>query len=219
MTDAVIPSGYIRSVLGPRDDVLDAILRNSLLQERMPPIQVDDNSGRVLQLLTMIHAPERVLEIGALFGYSTIYIARGLPPGGRLTSIEIDADAAALAQRNLDTAGMSDRTDVEVGCAVEYLSALPPESVDMVFIDGSKRDYPEYLKWAFRALRPGALLIADDAFAHADYAEGGDSSQNEAELKGIRTYNHVVGRSTKMYSAFIGTAHGLLVSRKSETGQ
>ncbi len=206
-------AGYIRSVLGPRDPVLDEVLRTSLATFRMPTIQVDDNAGRVLQLLTKMHRPARVLEIGTLFGYSAIHIARGLPEGGRLTTLEIDPAAAELARRNLAHAGVGDRVDVVVADAADYLLTVPPRSIGMLFIDADKKSYATYLKYGFPLLEPGGLLVADDAFARGDYS--GESEADAAadrEVKGILTYARAVGRSPRLFSAFVGTTNGLLVS-------
>jgi len=212
------PAGYVRSMLGPRDEVLDQILRRSLAAQ-MPTIQIDDNAGRLLQLLTMVHAPRLVIEIGTLFGYSTIYIARGLPPGGRIITLEVDPIAAGLARQNVDAAGVGDLVDIVVGDAADYLTTAEPESVGMLFIDADKKSYPTYLKLAFPLLEAGGLMIADDAFASGDFA--GEAEQGEAgdrEIKGICGYARAVGRSPRLFSAFAGTEHGMLISYKQKAG-
>ena len=93
----VIPSGYIRAMLGPREEVLDSVLKDSLLGHGLRPMHIDDNAARVLQLLTLIRRPSRVIEIGTFFGYSAIHIARGLPAGGRLVTLEADPELAGSA--------------------------------------------------------------------------------------------------------------------------
>jgi predicted O-methyltransferase YrrM len=202
-------------VLGPREPLLDDILRSSLLEDRMPTIQVDDNAGRILELLTALRRPRHAVEIGTLFGYSAIHLARGLPPDGRLTTLEIDPHAAAVARRNLATAGLADRVDVVVGDAAEHLRTIPPGTVGLVFIDGDKRSYPDHLKLAFPLLEPGGLLIADDAYAVGDYtAEAVPGADAGAEARAIQTYARAVGRSPLLRSAFLGGENGLLVGAR-----
>lgn len=162
---STVLTDYIRSLAGPREEILDEILRDAILREGMPSIQVDDNEARVLQLLTMLLRPRRVIEVGTLFGYSTIHIARGIPEGGKLISLEVDPHAASLAQRYVEQAGVEDRVEIMVGDAAELLSGMERDSVDMIFIDADKKSYPDYLKACFPLLRPGGLLVADDAFA------------------------------------------------------
>lgn len=190
--------------------MLDKILRESLLGHGLRPMQIDDNAARVLQLVTQIHRPERVIEVGTFFGYSAIHIARGLPENGRLTTLEIDGDVAELARRNLAAAGVEDQVDVVVGPADEYLRQVEPASIDMIFIDADKAAYPEYLKLCFPLLRPGGLLIADDAYATGDFS----TEDGEASEGAIHTYNRAISRSPLLFSAFIGTNNGLLVSYK-----
>jgi caffeoyl-CoA O-methyltransferase len=210
-------SAYVRNVLGPREAVMDAILRSSLLEHRMPTIQVDDNAARVLQLLVSLRSPRHALEIGTLFGWSTIHIARGLGPGGRVTTLEVDPQAAALARQNIERAGMADRVEVVEASAAEYIPTLEPASVGFVFIDGDKLEYPLYLKLCFPLLEPDGLLVADDAFAGGDYAAEGDGEDGAACADAIRTYARAVGRSPLLESCFIGTDTGLLVSRRRGT--
>ncbi len=203
-------SAYERALFGARDSTLETVLRRSLLEERFETIQIDDGAGRILQLLMLIHKPMRVIEIGTLFGYSTIHIARALPEGGRLTGLEFDPRAANAARRNLDAAGLSDRVEIIEVDALEHLAELPDGVLDMAFIDGEKSDYPLYLKALARKLRSGALLIADDAFADGPYnaALGGMAR----EATGIHTYNRAVAGSSHFFSALIPTETGLMVS-------
>lgn len=210
MSKAAERSAYERAVFGARDHALDTVLRRSLLEERFETIQIDDGAGRILQLLTLLHKPMRVVEIGTLFGYSAIHIARALPEGGRLTGLEIDPRAANASRRNLEAAGLSDRVEIIEVDAVEHLAELPDGVLDMAFVDGEKSDYPSYLKALARKLRSGALLIADDAFADGSYdaAYGG----TVLEATGIHTYNRAVAASSYFFSALIPTETGLMVS-------
>ncbi|MET9914238.1 O-methyltransferase [Streptomyces sp. NPDC006476] len=213
MTDS--PASYIRSMLGPRDAALDSVLRDALLSRDLPAIQIDDNGARMLQMLTMLHQPRLVVEVGTLFGYSAIHIARGLPPGGRLVTIDNDPQATALCRKYLNEAGVGDRVEAVTADASEYLATLEPESVDMVFIDADKKSYPLYLKLCFPLLRSGGLLVADDVAPGGDFSgESEDGADPSRETKAITTYVGAVARSNRLFSAFVGSTHGLLVSYK-----
>jgi predicted O-methyltransferase YrrM len=206
---------YVRAVSGPRPEVLDEILRDALLKRGLRPMQIDDNAAKILQLLTHIHRPQHVLEIGTYFGYSTIHLARGLPAGGRVTSLELDPEIAALAVRYLERAGVADRVEVIVGPAGDHLATMEPDSVDMLFIDADKRSYPEYLKLCFGLVRSGGLILADDAFAQGNYApERVPDGPLDGEMRAITTYNRAVMRSPRLVSAVIGTNNGLMASYK-----
>ncbi|WP_326821665.1 O-methyltransferase [Streptosporangium sp. NBC_01756] len=212
---STVLTDYIRSLAGPREEILDEILRDAILREGMPSIQVDDNEARVLQLLTMLLRPRRVIEVGTLFGYSTIHIARGIPEGGKLISLEVDPHAASLAQRYVEQAGVEDRVEIMVGDAAELLSGMERDSVDMIFIDADKKSYPDYLKACFPLLRPGGLLVADDAFAQGDFsAESEAGAPPDREFRAINTYNRAVMRSNRLFSALVGTKNGLMISYK-----
>ena len=208
------PARYVRAISPPREEVLDRILRDSLLDNRLRPMQVDDNAARVLQLLTVLHRPRQVVEIGTYFGYSAIHIARGLPPGGHLVTLEVDAGLAELARGNLEKVGLADRVEVVVGPAADHLSGLPRESLDMVFIDADKLSYPTYLKLCFPLLRRGGVLVADDAFADGDFSSESPDGDGAAAARAINSYNLAAARSPRMLSAFIGTNTGFLVSYK-----
>lgn len=211
----MMPTSYIKTILGPREKLLDKIMREALLGHGLPPMQVDDNAARFLQLLTMIHQPLHVIEVGTFFGYSSIHIARGLPEGGRLVTLEIDSRAAELARQNLEAAGLGDRVDVVVGDAADYLAQVQQKTIDMIFIDADKRNYPTYLKLCFPLLRVGGILVADDAFAHGNFSgEVHDEGDGSTEIRAINTYNRAVGKSPHLFSVFVGTNNGMLVSYK-----
>lgn len=209
------PQEYVRAVSGPRPPLLDGILRDALLDRGLRPMQVDDNAAKVLQLLTLLHAPQHVLEIGTYFGYSTIHLANGLPEDGRVTSLELDPDIAALAVQNLERAGVADRVNVVVGPAADHLATMEPDTVDLLFIDADKRSYPDYLKLCFGLVRSGGLILADDAFALGNYGpEHVEGSAPDAEARAITAYNRAVIRSPRLFSAFVGTNNGLMASYK-----
>ncbi|MFD9002374.1 O-methyltransferase [Streptomyces sp. NPDC059582] len=228
-----LSNGFTRAMLGPRDAVLDEVLRRSLGAAGLPTLHVDDNAGRLLQLLTCLHRPLRVIEIGTLFGYSTIHIARALPPGGTVTTLEIDPAAAKVAAENFALAGVADRVDIVVGDAVDHLATVPPESIGMLFIDADKKSYTRYLKYGFPLLEPGGLLVADDVLARGDYSAessdagagakadadtdadtDADADAGSREVAALTAYTRAVGRSPRLLSAFAGTENGLLISRK-----
>jgi len=209
-TIAANRQAYMRAVLGDRDDMLERILRHALLERRCPTIQIDDNAGRILQFLTLVHKPKLVVEIGSLFGYSTVHIARGLPAGGRVVGLEIDKESAATARASIAIAGVSDRAEIVEVDALDYLRTLDDEVVDMVFIDADKKAYPDYLKSVVSKLRRGGLIVADDAFADGPYLDDEDAAQR----LGIRKYNQAIGRASGFFSTFVGTETGLMMSIK-----
>ncbi|MFC9718363.1 O-methyltransferase [Micrococcus luteus] len=204
---------YLRSITGSRDSVLDQILRSAILDKGLPSIQVDDDEARILQLLTGLLQPQKCIELGTLFGYSAIHIARGLPPGGKLVSVEQDPDMARVARENICAAGVDDRVEIVIADAAEYLKTIPNKSIDLVFIDADKKNYPKYLKLSYPLLREGGLLIADDAFGSGDFSDetGGGIAEIEAH-RAIDTYNRAVMRSERLFSCMLGTKNGLMVS-------
>lgn len=131
----------------------------------LPAIQIGPSEGRLLELLVKLVQAKRVVEVGTLCGYSTIRMARALPPDGRLWSIELDTHHAEVARENIAQAGLASRVDVIVGPAADRLPDLTAQGpFDIVFIDADKENYPLYGRWAAANLRRGGLLIADNAY-------------------------------------------------------
>jgi predicted O-methyltransferase YrrM len=154
----------LESLLDIDDPVLAATLADSS-QAGLPPIAVSPLQGRLLGSIVRMVGARRILEIGTLGGYSAIWMARALPPEGRLISLEIDAHHAEVARRNLARAGLAGQVEVRLGSAAETLAAMEAHRVepfDLVFIDADKRSNPEYLTVALPLTRPGGVIVVDN---------------------------------------------------------
>lgn len=176
---------FLTGPLGLDDPVLAAALADSEAAG-LPPIQVSPPQGKLLHLLAAAGGARRILEIGTLGGYSTIWLARALPPDGRLVTLELRPRHAEVARANLARAGLADRVEIRVGPATDTLSALVAEAgdpFDLVFVDADKEGYPEYLEWALRLTHPGSLLVFDNV------VRGGrvlDPAPDDSASQGVR---------------------------------
>ncbi|MER7115592.1 O-methyltransferase [Saccharomonospora azurea] len=174
---------YFAQQLAPHDDVLDATQR-SAAEAGLPDIAVAANQGKLLHLLARLVDARRILEIGTLGGYSTIWLARALPADGRVVTIEADPSHADVARRNIERAGLADRVDIRVGKALDVLPTLdsnPP--VDLAFIDADKANNPHYVRWALDLARPGSVIIVDNV------VRGGrvtDADSDDPSVRGTR---------------------------------
>lgn len=166
---------YIGDRLVPHDAALDAALRASD-QAGLPAISVSPSQGKLLHLLAVATGARRVLEIGTLGGYSTIWLARALPPGGRLITLEADPAHAAVARANLARAGLDGVVDVRVGPALDSLPGLAGEApFDLVFVDADKANNAAYLDWSVRLSRPGTLIVIDNVVREGRVADPGSA--------------------------------------------
>ena len=153
---------YIAAKLLGDDDVLAATLVNNA-EQGLPPIDVSAAQGKMLFLLAQISGAKRILEIGTLGGYSTIWLARALPDDGRLVTLELEPHHAAVARENLERAGVSDKVDIRVGPAAGSLAAMAGNApFDFVFIDADKQSNAHYVAEAIRLGRPGATIVVDN---------------------------------------------------------
>ncbi|MFZ3377867.1 MAG: O-methyltransferase [Chthoniobacterales bacterium] len=160
---------FLSNKLGTSDPVLEAALRASA-EAGLPAIQVSANQGRLLQLLAQTQGARRILEMGTLGGYSTIWLARALPPEGCLISLELEASYAEVARKNLARANLEKLVTIRVGPAADALAQLFSEKTapfDFVFIDADKAGYPNYFAWAMKLSRPGTLIVADNVVRKA----------------------------------------------------
>ncbi len=150
----------------------------------LPPIQVGPSEGKSLGLLVKMSGARKIVEVGTLAGYSAVWMARALPADGHLWSFEFDAKHAAVARKNLDAAGIGDRVTVVEGAALDTLASIESEGpFDLVFVDADKKNYPHYGAWAAKHLRPGGLLIGDNAFLFGRLLEDSD------EAKAMRAFH------------------------------
>ena len=173
---------FIEETLVPPDESLQAAL-DAAEEAGLPAIQVSPPQGKLLQMLARLQGARTVLEFGTLGGYSTILLARALPAGGRLISLEANADYAAVAAASIARAGLDDVVELRVGPALEALPALAEEGLgpfDLTFIDADKVNTPNYFAWALDHSRPGSLIVADNVVRGGTLADG--SSGEEATL-------------------------------------
>jgi predicted O-methyltransferase YrrM len=182
---------YICEHLLAPDPVLDAALAASETAG-LPPISVTPNQGKLLELLVRIQGARRVLELGTLGGYSTIWLARGLPQGGRVVTIEVNPGYADVAEANIARAGLSGLVELRVGAALDTLAAMHTASeapFDLIFIDADKQNYPGYLEWSLKLSRPGTVLIGDNVVRAGAILDGDLADPLDASIaRGVRGF-------------------------------
>ena len=167
------------------------------------PIQVSAPQGKLLHLLVRMCGAERVLEIGTLAGYSATWMARALPPDGRLVSLEVDPAAAEVARANFGRTGVGDRAMVILGPAAETLATLPTdEPFDFVFIDADKQGYPDYLRLVLPLLRTGSVIVADNVVRQGAVA---DDNSDDDRVLGVQEFLRLVGDEDRLDATVIQT--------------
>ena len=202
------PTGsYIESLFAPEDPIL-ATLREEADRTGLPPISVSADEGRLLQVLLTAIGARNVLEIGTLGGYSAIWMARALPPDGRLLSLEIEPAHADFARRHVARAGLADRVEVRVGRALDLLPALDGERFDAVFIDADKQPLATYYEWALRLLRRGGLVIADNALWGGKVF---DERVQDERTVAIRDLNRRMADDPRVTSIIVPTHDGVAI--------
>lgn len=195
---------YIADLFGLGDDALDEGLRASAAGG-LPSIQVSAAQGKLLHLLARAIGAKRILEIGTLGGYSTIWLGRALPPDGRLVTLELDSHHAEVARVNLERAGLGAVVEVIVGPALATLARLAEQAVepfDMVFIDADKERYPDYLEWSVRLSRPGTLIVADNVVRQGQIVE---PDNGDTRVQGIRLFNEKLAADPRLTATIVQT--------------
>ena len=193
---------YIENLLGLQDDVMRSA-DQSLRDAGLPPISVSPAQGKLLYLLARVMGARRILELGTLGGFSTIWMARALPADGWLITIEIDPGHAEVARQNIQRAGVADRVDILIGKAIELLPTLANQKpFDLIFIDADKPPYTEYFEWAVRLSRPGTLIIADNVVREGEILS--DNSSDD-RVTGVRRFNSSLGRNAAVTATIVQT--------------
>jgi predicted O-methyltransferase YrrM len=198
---------YIAGLFAPEDELL-ASLREEADRTGLPPIAISADEGRLLQVLLTSIAARRVLEVGTLGGYSAIWMARALPPDGSLTSIEIEPAHADFAQRYVERAGLADRVDIRVGRALDLLPSFDGERFDAMFLDADKEPLVTYFEWALRLVRPGGLVIADNALW------GGrvfDQAVDDDKTRAVREFNRRLATDPRVVGIVVPTHDGVAI--------
>lgn len=181
---------YLAQQLLPEDGVLTQILANNR-RAGLPEIDVSPMQGQLLALLVRMTHAKRILEIGTLGAYSTVWMARELPSDGELLTLEFDALHAAIARENIEFAGLTRQVKVKEGPALETLESLgerPP--FDLIFIDADKPNNPNYLKWALHYSRPGTLIIGDNVVRDGEVT---NPSSTDDRVQGVRKFIEMIG--------------------------
>jgi predicted O-methyltransferase YrrM len=195
---------YLVEHLVPSDAALDAALAASR-EADLPPINVAPNQGKLLSLLARIQGAQRILELGTLGGYSTIWLARALPPTGRLITLELDPKHAEVARKNITRAGFDELVQVKVGRALDTLAELVEKrepKFDFVFIDADKQSIPEYLDFALQLTRPGSVILVDNVIRKGAVVDGQSS---DASVQGVRRFNEKLAKLSSVSATAVQT--------------
>ena len=205
MTD---PYGEYVAALFAREDAVLLSLREDADRAGLPPIAISADTGRLLQVIIRAVGARRILEVGTLGGYSAIWMARALPDGGTIVSLESEPAHAEFARTHLSSAGLADRVDVRVGHALQLLPAMDGERFDLVFLDADKGPLPTYLDWALRLVRPGGAIIADNAFWGGRVL---DERVTDEATCGVREFNRRFGSDPRITGIVVPTHDGVAI--------
>jgi predicted O-methyltransferase YrrM len=200
---------YITDHLLPSDPVLDGVLASSDAAG-LPTIAITPNEGKLLELLARVHGARRILELGTLGGYSTIWLARALPPGGHLVTLEREPRYAEVARANIASAGLSEVVDIRVGPALRTLPELDAEGAgpfDLIFIDADKRNNPGYLEWSLKLSRPGSLIVADNVVRSGAILDPDaiDQRPGDGVVGGVRRFYELLAAEPRVSATAIQT--------------
>jgi predicted O-methyltransferase YrrM len=195
---------YFAGALIADGDGFDAAL-DANRKADLPAIDVTPLQGKFLEILVRATGSKRILEIGTLGGYSTLWLARAIPHDGIVVTLEIEPRHAQIAKQNLDAAGFTDRVDLRLGAAAETLAALIKErtaAFDFIFIDADKASYPEYLQWSLKLSRPGTLIVADNVVRDGKVI---DPSHPDPNIQGVRRFTEMVSAEPRLTATALQT--------------
>jgi predicted O-methyltransferase YrrM len=195
---------YIADSLNASDPVLDACLA-AAAAANLPSINVSPPQGKLLFLLAQFIGARNMLEVGTLGGYSTIWLARALPTGGRVITLEADPNHAEVAAANFARAGLENRIELRLGPALQTLPKIAAEGrgpFDLIFIDADKPSIPQYLDWALKLSRPGSAILVDNVVRDGALA---DSTNNDPSIQGVRRLHELLGAEPRVVATTIQT--------------
>jgi len=187
------------------DDPILASALEASDEAGLPAIAVSPNQGKLLQMLAEMIGARSVLEVGTLGGYSTIWLARGLPAGGRVTTLEVDAKHAEVARKNFARAGFANKIEIRLGKALDTLPRLFTERrgpFDLIFIDADKENIPAYFDWAMQLSRPGGLIVVDNVVRDGQVT---NSRSTDPSIQGVRRFVEQLGKDSRVTGTAIQT--------------
>jgi predicted O-methyltransferase YrrM len=184
-------------------------LKSSARAEGIPPIWISSEEGSFMQILLMAAGAKEVVEVGTLAGYSAVWLARALPPDGRVRTIEISSQYADFAESWISRSDVAQKIEVHCGKAGEILPSFIANSADAIFIDADKEGYPSYLKEGVRIVRSGGLVMADNAFGFGRLFDTADSGASA-----MRAFNDIMANNTDLRSIIVPMGDGLWVGLK-----
>jgi len=195
---------YFGDLLAPHDEALKATMEANR-QAGLPSIDVPSLMGQFLGLMVRISGSRRVLEIGTLGGYSTIWLARALPAGGRVITLEIDPERAEIARRNLDRAGVLGGVEIRIGAAIDSLATLSKgaaDPFDLIFIDADKKSLPEYLEASLKLSHRGTVIIVDNVVRDGKVL---DPASTDPDIQGVRRMTEMMAAHPRLSATAIPT--------------
>lgn len=198
---------YIRAHTDPEDPFL-AELKRAALEAGLPPIWIAEEEARLLQVLLRAAGAREVLEVGTLAGYSAIVMARALPAGGRVRTIELSPKNAAFAREWIARSDVATCVEVLEGRGAEHLARIADRSIDAIFIDADKAGYAQYLEEALRIVRPRGLVLVDNAFAFGQIL---DAAPTDSDVPHVREFNELMARCTRLERVIVPVGDGLWV--------
>jgi caffeoyl-CoA O-methyltransferase len=195
---------YISSLLIHEDEVLLSVPQ-TLKDANLPFSTVSPNQGKFLQLMALACNAKNILELGTLGGYSAIWLARALPENGKMITVEIDATRAAIAEKNIEQAGLHDKVEIRIGKAMEVLTQLAQENkepFDLIFIDADKEPYAEYFELCLRLSKPGTFIIADNVIREGEVM---NEKIKDSFINGVQRFNNLLANTANVTSTIIQT--------------
>lgn len=195
---------YISNLLAREDKALKDTIK-SLDSEGLPQISVSANQGKFLQVMAIVCNATKILELGTLGGYSTIWLARMLPENGKMITIEFDKHHANVAKKNIDNAGLTKKVDLRIGKALDILPKMIANKegpFDMIFIDADKPPYAEYFEYALSLSRPGTLIICDNVIREGKVL---DNKSTDEKVRGVQRLNKMLSNNKKVTATILQT--------------
>ena len=195
---------FINNLFVKEDEALQQT-KQAIIDGDLPLISISENQGKFLHILAKLNHPKKILEIGTLGGYSTIWLARALQEGGELTSLELDQHHADVALANISNAGLNNAVKIRVGNALEELPKMKKESAgpfDVIFIDADKEPYAEYFELSLQLSRPGTLIIADNVVREGKILE---ENNDDSNVTGVKRFITLLAASKQVTATIIQT--------------